>query len=75
MLPNMKLLLFALPVVALLKMIYFFFISLLFFSSYLNNMESSALLRFKILPKAVLCEKSMRSVDGFIHGNEMMSPV
>lgn len=75
MLPNMKLLLFALPVVALLKMIYFFFISLLFFSSYLNNMESSALLHFKILPKAVLCEKSMRSVDGFIHGNEMMSPV
>lgn len=72
MLPNMKLSLFALPVVALLKMIYFFFISLLFSSSYLNNMESSALLPIKILPKAVLCEKS---VDDFIHGSETMSPV
>lgn len=68
---NMELLLFTLPVVVLLTMI-FFFISLLFSCLYLNNMESSALLPFRILPKAVLYEKSMHSTDDFIRGNEMM---
>lgn len=69
---NMKLLLFALAVVALLTMIYYFFISLLFSCLYLNNMESSALLPFRILPEALLYEKSMCSTVRFIHGSEMM---
>lgn len=67
---NVKLLLFALAFVALLTVIFFLLISLLFSCLYLNNMESSALLPFRILPKAMLYEKLMFSTDDFIHSRE-----